>query len=355
MNWLFQPLLILIAKSTESQLARQVEYLKAENTILRKRLPKCVMLTEDEKRLLVKLGLAVGAGMRALVTVVSYVSYRRWVKRYGSPEVAPTVSRKKRGRPKTSDEIREMVLKLAQENDWGYTRILGELKKLGMSTSRSNVINILKANSLDPKIDPSKGTWGDFFKAHSQSLWQCDFFSKHIITPEGVRQCFALAFLHVSTRRVFISPCSFKPDANWMKVQAQAFVASAKASGLSAEVVTRDRDCKFGCKETFDTVMGDAGVEVVKVAYKAPNMNAYIERFVQSIQQECLDKFIAFGREHFDCLIGEYTSYYHQERPHQAKDNKPLMSPTVDVLTSGKIQVSERLGGVLKHYWREAA
>ena len=71
-------------------------------------------------------------------------------------------------------------------------------------------------------------------------------------------------------------------------------------------------------------------------------MNAYIERFVQSIQQECLDKFIAFGREHFDVLIREYTSYYHHERPHQAMDNKPLISPTAAVLTSGELQVSER-------------
>ena len=92
MNWLFQPLLLLIAKSTESELARQIEYLKAENTILRKRLPRCVVLEEEEKRLLVKLGMAVGAGMRALVTVVSYVSYRRWVKRYGSVKVAPPSS-----------------------------------------------------------------------------------------------------------------------------------------------------------------------------------------------------------------------------------------------------------------------
>ena len=75
-------------------------------------------------------------------------------------------------------------------------------------------------------------------------------------------------------------------------------------------------------------------------------MNACIKQFVQSIQHECLDKFIAFGREHFDTLISEYASYYHHERPHQAKDNKPLMSPTAAVLTSGKLQVSERLGGV---------
>jgi putative transposase len=76
-----------------------------------------------------------------------------------------------------------------------------------------------------PQTDPKKGTWADFFKAHAQSLWQCDFFSKHIVTAAGVRQCFILAFVHVATRRVHLSPCSFKPDAAWMVEQANAFLA----------------------------------------------------------------------------------------------------------------------------------
>ena len=73
-------------------------------------------------------------------------------------------------------------------------------------------------------------------------------------------------------------------------------------------------------------MLSDAGIKVRRGCCRCPNMNAYIERFVQSIQQECLDKFIAFGQEHFDTLIREYSSYYHFERPHQAKENKVLIS-----------------------------
>src|SRR6185369_10738578 len=79
MRWLFQPLLMLVAKSSQSDLAHQVEYLKAENQMLRKRLGKRPYLTEPEKRLLVKLGQAVGKGITALLTIVSYPTYRRWV------------------------------------------------------------------------------------------------------------------------------------------------------------------------------------------------------------------------------------------------------------------------------------
>jgi hypothetical protein len=77
------------------------------------------------------------------------------------------------------------------------------MKKLGVKTSRTNVVNILRGERIDPKTDPSKGNWGQFLKAHATSLWQCDFFSKHIMTAKGsVRQCFALAFVHVASRRV---------------------------------------------------------------------------------------------------------------------------------------------------------
>ena len=68
------------------------------------------------------------------------------------------------------------------------------------------------------------GTWSEFIAIHADSLWQIDFSSKRIWTVQGLRQIFALAFIHVGTRRVSVSPGSFKPDANWMVSQAQAFL-----------------------------------------------------------------------------------------------------------------------------------
>ena len=110
-------------------------------------------------------------------------------------------------------------------------------------------VNILRENQIDPKTDPTKGTWADFLKTAAKSLWQCDFFSKHLVTAQGIRQCFVLAFIHVQTRRVWLSPCSFKPDVVWMRTQAEGFLAHAKAQGLetgvapskTGEVVCRER------------------------------------------------------------------------------------------------------------------
>jgi putative transposase len=93
--------------------------------------------------------------------------------------------------------------------------------------------------------DPNKGTWADFLRAHGQTLWQCDFFSKHIITPEGIRQCFVLAFIHLATRRVHLSPCTFKPYAAWMRAQGDAFIAHRIDQNLPVTMLLRDRDSKY--------------------------------------------------------------------------------------------------------------
>jgi transposase InsO family protein len=93
------------------------------------------------------------------------------------------------------------------------------------------------------------------------------------------------------------------------------------------------------------------------LAFRAPNTNAYVERFIQTIQQECLDKFIVYDAVHLDYLIREYVEHYHTERPHQSKGNLPLTvgPPTASDNIAGEVVCRERPGGVLRHYYRAAA
>lgn len=93
------------------------------------------------------------------------------------------------GRPKTSDEVRALILKMASETGWGYTRIMGELAKLGIKPpSKTTVQNILREGGHDPGPKRGKGTWEEFLKAHAETLWQCDFFSKRVLTRTGIKQ-----------------------------------------------------------------------------------------------------------------------------------------------------------------------
>jgi putative transposase len=168
-----------------------------------------------------------------------------------------------------------------------------------------------------------------------------------------------LVFLHVDSRRVFATPACFKPDMVWMRTQAEAFVRHVKASGLEADIVMHDRDGKFS--EDFDQTLRDADVRVQKAAYRSPNTVAFVERFIQTLQQECLDYFIVFGERHMNHLVEEMVAFYHESRPHQAKDND-LLAPAEakkceepDVVRLSEIRCKKRLGGMLKHYYRRAA
>lgn len=187
MSRIFQPLLFLLARCTRNELIRQTEFLKAENQILRQRVPKKrIFLSDDEKTRLIDLGQAIGPALKHLLTIVSYATYRRWVRNAAGECPEP---KKKMGRPRTKEEVRDLILKLARETGWGYTRIMGELKKLGIKPpSRTTVKNILKENGFDPGPTRGKGSWSEFLEMHADSLWQCDFFSKRIVTRFGLKQ-----------------------------------------------------------------------------------------------------------------------------------------------------------------------
>lgn len=152
MKTILHPIFALLASVTRQELARQVAYLKEENRILRARLPERLVATSEEKRRLLKVGRKLGVQLRNLISIVSYQTFVRWIReKEKSHAENQTASKRTPGRPRTPDEIRELVLKLARENSWGYTRILGELRKLGIrSISRQTVKVILKENGIDP-------------------------------------------------------------------------------------------------------------------------------------------------------------------------------------------------------------
>ena len=181
-----------------------------------------------------------------------------------------------------------------------------------------------------------------------------------------MRDLFVVVFLHVETWRVFITPATHNPDESWVRTQTQTFLDRAKAEGLSVTKLTRDRDTKFTAAMNQD--LKKAGIEVVRTSFRAPNMNAYVERFIQTIQQECLDHFVILGQRHFDHLVSEWLQHYHEERPHQSLGNEPLKklkrrgrpkthpgSISEQIVPLSEVRCEKRLGGLLKHYYRTAA
>ena len=250
-------------------------------------MPGRIVVTPQERNRLIRYARHLGSALNELATIVHPATIRRWIR-----ESKKGRHPAKRGRRRTASDIERLIVKLAKENGWGYTRILGELRKLGVkSVSRNTVKNILKRNGHDPGPKRGLGTWDEFLKIHAATLWQCDFFSKRVLTPKGFRDLFVLVFLHVETRRVFITPSTFKPDEVWTLEHAEAFRRHVKTSRLKCEIVMHDRDSKFS--RPFDDALRDAKIKTQKTAFRSPNTVAFVERFIQSLQQEVLDYFVA--------------------------------------------------------------
>ncbi len=350
------PLLVFLVHMTQSILLRQIAYLKAENTILRSRLPGQIQTTPAERALLVRLGAPLGVGIRQLLTIVHYKTFLRWVRECGKP--TGNKASRPPGRPRIPQNVEDMILKLAQETGWGYGRIQGELKKLGITVATNTIKKVLIKNGFHPSPNRTKGDWDRFIKRHMDTLWACDFFTKDIWTGFGKVTIYLLVFIHVGTRRVRITGMTAQPNGPWVAQQARNLAMELADRGEKVTHLLKDGDTKF--TEGFDEVFKTEGIKVKRLPYRSPNLNAYAERFIQSIKHECLDQFVVFGERHLDHLVREYEDYYNTVRPHQGIGNRTigitaLPPPDSGPPSAADIRCESRLGGLLRHYWREAA
>lgn len=169
----------------------------------------------------------------------------------------------------------------------------------------------------------------------------------------------------MKTRQVILSPATLHPNEEWVVAQAESFVKQAREKGLPVRYVQHDRDKKF--PKGFVEALKRFRVQNKLGAYRAHNTNAFVERFIQSIGQECLDRFVIFGEQHMDHVCAEYTAHYHEERPHQSLENEPIIAPKKrgrqktkrgiedEIVPLKEVCCKQRLGGLLRSYERKAA
>jgi putative transposase len=162
--------------------------------------------------------------------------------------------------------------------------------------------------------------------------------------------------IHVGSRRVHVAGMTPHPDRAWMAQQARNLSMHFAERPDRPTLLLRDHDGWFS--ESFDAILATDGVAVKAVGPLAPNLNAFAERWVQSVKQEVLDHFVVFGEEHLRLLLREYETFYNERRPHQSLGNAPPnapASPPSASLALADVACDERLGGLLKHYHRRAA
>jgi transposase InsO family protein len=251
--------------------------------------------------------------------------------------------------------IVDLVLRFARENpSWGYDRIRDALDNLGHRISDQTVGNILKEHGLEPAGDRKRQTtWKTFIKSHWDVLAAIDFTTIEVWTKGGLVTYYLLFVMEVATRRVHFAGCTTNPDEPWMK-QIGRNLTDAEDGFLNGKrYVLMDRDGKF-CP-AFKEILENEGVNPVPLPPKSPNLNAHLERFHRSLKDECLSRMIFFGEKMLRTAVGQFLDHFHRERNHQGLGNK-IIEPGDEVgREDGEIKCRERLGGLLRYYFRDAA
>ena len=355
MTWKpWQFFMVALAGWMNRQQQDAISYLKVENQILREKLGhKRIILNESQKRRLATAAMKLGKDLlRQCGTLFSPETILRWhrwfiARKYdGSGKRGPA--------PKKANSVRKLVLEMAEANpSWGYGHIHGELKGLGYDVSWQTVRRIMLEHGLLPDPDkPYKTTWNTFIKSHWDSACACDFFSVEAWGLKGLTRYLVFFVIELATRKVEIVGIHADPCETQMIQWARNLTDAQDGFLKDKRILIHDRDPLFTKK--FGETLRAAGVRALKLPKRAPNLNPYSERYVLSIKSECLDKMVLFGEKQVRYVIEQYNAHYLTERPHRVLGRR-IIEPEMPMPTEGEVLCRERLGGLLKTYYRKAA
>lgn len=352
--WIWLQFLAYVTGAVEKSVMAKCDYVLAENKVFKSRQEKRFIFTDAERKILAEKAKAIGKDLKDIATIVKPNTLLKWYRELIKKKWDYSDRKQnKPGRPRITKEIEMRIVKLAQENpDWGYDRIVGALDNIKFDISDTKVGNILRKHGIEPAPERKRKTnWNQFIKSHLEVMWATDFFTVEILTPFGLITHYVLFFIQHKTRKVVIGGITTNPDGQWCE-QIARNVTAYDGELINAKYLLHDRDGKY--TEKFDALFESIGCKVKKLPPKSPNLNAFAERWVGTVKDECLSKYILFSQKMLKYVLKEYVAHFHAERNHQGKNNT-LLFPDERVENSGKITKSSRLGGILNFYYRKAS
>ena len=188
-------------------------------------------------------------------------------------------ARRSPGRPRITREVEQLIVRMAEENrDWGYDRIVGALANLGYEISDQTVANVLRRHALPPAPERKRtSTWPAFIRTHLALLAWTDFFTAEVLTLRGLVTYYVLFFIRLESRQVAIAGITVHPDELWMKQIARNVTMEGYGILLDCRYLLHDRDAKY--TQSFRAIIA----------------SGQVERWVRSVNEECLSKLILFG------------------------------------------------------------
>jgi len=276
------------------------------------------------------------------VTVLS-AWHRRLVNKWTYPNTT--------GRPPISDDLRELVQRLARQNPrWGHRRIQGELLGLGHRIGEGTIRRILAVAGLTPAPRRASPTWRQFLTSQASGILSCDFL--HVDTV-FLKRLYVFFVMETETRRVHILDVTAHPTGAWTAQQARNLLMDLGERAGRFRFLIRDRDSKF--TPMSDEVFAGNGMRIIKTPVRSPRANSFAERYAGTLRRECLDHLLIHGEQHLRQILAQYAQHYNDHRPHQARDQRPPLhdpGPPVDV--TARIKRRQAVQGLISDYRRAA-
>ena len=320
MDW--ARILAYVTGTVDQELLARNEYLAAENRILKAQLKGRLKLSDAERGALGEIGHRLGRKVLAdVATVARPDTILGWYRKLVARKFDGSKARRGPGRPRIKREVEQLIIRMASENrDWGYDRIAGALANLGYEISDQTVGNVLRRHGLPPAPERKRTTtWAAFIRTHLALLAGTDFFTAEVLTLRGLVTYYVLFFIHLESRRVDIAGITVHPDEPWMKQIARNATMEDCGALRDCRYLLHDRDTKF--TRSFRAIIASGRVEPLALPARSPNLNAYAERWVRSVKEECLSKVILFGERSLRRALSDYVDHFHAERNHQGKGN----------------------------------
>jgi hypothetical protein len=283
--------------------------------------------------------------------VITPTTLLRWHRRLVANRWTYT---RRAARPPISREVRALIVRLARENPrWGYLRIVGELKGLGVIVSATTVKKVLLEEQLGP-VGKRKGpSWREFLRAQAKSIIAVDFFA---VDTVWLQRLYVLFFIEIASRRVYLAGCTPHPDGEWVTQQARQVAWTRSERADPVRFLIRDHDRKF--TRSFDVVFEAQGTRIVRTPIQVPKADGIAERFVRTARSECVDWLLIVNAWHLQRALSGFIDHYNGHRPHRSLG---LLSPngrppieTWEGTHPTTVKRRDRLGGLLHEYERAA-
>jgi putative transposase len=257
------------------------------------------------------------------------------------------------GRPPVEDAVVVLIERMARENQsWGYQRIQGELLKLGHRVGASTIRRVLQRLRIPPApVRDTDTTWRQFLRTQASTLLACDFF--HVDCAVTLQRIYVFFVLEMPNRSVHLLGTTTHPDGRWTTQQIRNLVMDLGDRVTQFRFLVRDRASQFTA--SFDAVLADVGIQMVRIPPHCPRANCFAERFIRTLRAELTDRMLIFSQRHLRVVLNEYVRHYNGRRPHRARDLRPPQ-PTHPVADLRHERITRRpvLGGLINEYERAA-